>query len=221
MSQIKIEKKIWWKRILFSPTILSKNESRKIAYIAMLTAFSMVANIYDIPLTSDNKISLTIVVSLLTGLILGAVFGFGACVLGDFIGFLMRPGQIYMPWVGLSTGMFAFLTGVIFYAVPSRKKWAFWLKLFVICLVTFVVCTVCINSVGFYFYNKKMGFSTAVLDYVSQKFGGGVSFWSYIIYRLVFKWQIFYSLLNYILFFIAVPALRRVKVLSLSYTQSV
>ena len=191
------------------------------AYIAMLTAFSVVANIYDIPLSNDNKVSLTIVVSLLTGLILGAVFGFGACILGDFIGFLMRPGGIYMPWVGLSTGMFAFLAGILFYAFPSRKKWFFWLKLFAICLVTFVVCTVCINSVGFYYYNKGMGFSTAVLDYVAQKFGGSVSFWSYIAYRLIFKGQIFYSMLNYILFFLAVPALRKVKTLSLSYAQSV
>ena len=221
MSQITMKEKTWWKRIFFSPTVLSKNQSRKMAYIAMLTAFSVVANIYDIPLSSDNKLSLTIVVSLLTGLILGAVFGFGACVLGDFIGFLMRPGQIYMPWVGLSTGAFAFFAGILFYAVSSRKKWVFWLKLFVICLVTFLVCTVCINSVGFYFYNKQMGFSTAVLDYVAQKFGGNVSFWSYIVYRLIFKGQIFYSLLNYTLFFLAVPALRKVKALSLSYTQSV
>ena len=57
-----------------------------------------------------------------------------------------------------------------------------------------------------------MGFSTAVVEYVSQKFGTGVTYFGYVAYRLIFKLQILNSLFNYILLFIALPILgKRLK----------
>lgn len=199
-----------WKRVLFSSTLEGKNESHKIAYIAVMTAFSLVVNMFELKFL-DNQFSLTITVALLTGMIIGSVFGFTACVVGDFIGFLINPSNIYMPWIGLSTGMFAFLSGVIFNGFPTTNKWKVWLKLFLICFLSFFICTIGINSTGFYFYNRAMGFSTAVLDYIAERFGGEVSFLGYVFYRLIFKGQIWNSLFNYVLLFIAVPALSKIK----------
>ena len=42
-----------------------------------------------------------------------------------------------------------------------------------------------------------------------------VSFWVYIFYRLNFKGQIWNSLFNYVVFFVAVPTLARVKPLKI------
>ncbi|MBE7068122.1 MAG: ECF transporter S component [Clostridiales bacterium] len=208
------EKTPFWKRLLFSRTLAGKNQSRKIAYIAVMTALCIATNFFEFKFL-DNQFSLTITVALLTGVIIGAVFGFTACVLGDFLGFLANPAYMYMPWVGLSTGVFALLSGMIFNGFPCEKKWAVWLKLFGVCIVTFLVCTVGINSTGFYFYNRAMGFSTAVLDYIASRFGGDVSFWGYIVYRLIFKGQIWNSVFNYALFIAILPSVARIKALKL------
>ena len=198
-----------WKRFLLSDALTTRNKSHKITAIGVMTALTIVTNFFEFKLF-DNQFSLTIAVAVLTGIILGALFGFTACVVGDFIGFLFNPYNLYMPWVGLSTGMFAFLGGLIFNGFPSGK-WSVWIKLSVISLLTFAVCTIGINSTGFYFYNKAIGFSTSLVEYISQRFGGGVSFWGYVIYRLFFKGQIWNSLFNYALLFIALPALGKIK----------
>ncbi len=197
-----------WKRFLFSQTLAEKNKSHKITYIAVMTALSIATNFFEFKFL-DTQFSLTIAIALLTGIVLGAVFGFTACVVGDFIGFLFNPSNLYMPWVGLSTGMFAFLAGLIFNGFPKRSAW---IKLIFVSILTFLVCTVGINSTGFYLYNRAIGFSTALVDYIAQRFGGGVSFWGYVIYRLIFKGQIWNSLFNYALLFISVPALKRLKI---------
>ena len=204
----------FWKRLLFSRTLEGKNESHKLAYIAVMTALCIATNFFEFKFL-DNQFSLTITISLLTGVIIGAVFGFTACVLGDFIGFLVNPAYMYMPWVGLSTGMFAFLAGVIFNGVTLRGKCALVIKIALVCLLSFLVCTVGINSTGFYFYNKAMGFSTAVLNYIAEKFGGEVSFFGYIVYRLIFKGQIWNSVFNYALFIAILPSVSKIKALKL------
>jgi hypothetical protein len=208
------ERKERWKEVLFSKTLAGKGKAHKIAYIAVMTAFCIVTNLFEFKFL-DNQFSLTIAVALLSGVIIGAAFGFAACFLGDFIGFIVHPAYVYMPWVGLSTGMFAFISGIIFNGCPSQKKWVVWLKLFIVSLLTFFVCTIGINSTGFYYDNKGIGFSTAVVDYIAQRFGGGVSFFGYIVYRLIFKGQIWNSLFNYALFFVVVPMLSKVKALKI------
>ena len=204
----------FWKRLLFSRTLEGKNESHKLAYIAVMTALCIATNFFEVKFL-DNQFSLTITISLLTGVIIGAVFGFTACVLGDFIGFLVNPAYMYMPWVALSTGTFAFLAGVIFNGVTLRGKCALGIKLAFVCVLSFLVCTVGINSTGFYFYNKAMGFSTAVLNYIAEKFGGEVSFFGYIVYRLIFKGQIWNSVFNYALFIAILPSVSKIKALKL------
>ena len=199
-------------RLLFSRVLRQKNKSHKIAYIAVTTAFVVAANMLEIKFL-DNQFSFTILIAMLSGCILGAGAGFAACVLGDFIGFLLHPAYIYMPWVGLSVGTFALITGGIL-EMPWGKmeKGERWVKLLLACFVSFFICTICINSTGFYFYNKAIGFSTAVVEYAAERFGGeGVTFFVYCAYRLIFKGQIWNSLLNYVLLLLVMPLLGRIK----------
>ena len=204
----------FWKQLLFSKVLLSKNKSHKIAYVAVMTAFAIVANFLEFKFM-DNQFSLTIIVALLVGILVGPVYGFCACFLGDFIGFLVHPAYIYMPWVGASTGGFALFSGLIFNFVPTRKKWLVFIKLALICFVTFILCTIVINSTGFYYYNQAIGFSKGVVDFMAERYGGETTFWAYVVYRLFFKGQIWNSLFNYALLFIAVPALNSIKPLKL------
>ena len=203
-----------WRSFLSSKTLAGKGKAHKMAYVSVMTAFCIVANFLEFKFL-DNQFSLTIVVALITGVIIGAGFGFTACVLGDFIGFIAHPAYIYMPWVGLSTGMFAFISGAIFNGFPTQSKWGMWVKLFLVSFLTFFVCTIGINSTGFYFYNKWIGFSAATIEYIANRFGGEVPFIGYILYRLILKGQIWNSLFNYLLFFIAIPTLKSAKPLKL------
>ncbi len=207
------EKKFpFWKQLFFSKTLLSKNKSHKIAYIAILTTFAIAANFLDITL-GDVNFSLSLVVASLIGILLGPLYGFCACFVGDFIGWILNPEGVYMYWVALSTGGFALISGLIFNLVPIRKKWLVFVKLGVISLTTFLVCTVAINSTGFYVYNKLT--NPALIETAGEKFGGDTTFFAYVLYRLFIKGQILNSLVNYILLFIAVPVLNHVKMLKL------
>ena len=69
------------KRLLLSATLADKNASHKIAYIAVMTAIVVVANMFFEFKFADTQFSLTIVVSALCGLIIGPLFGFAACFL--------------------------------------------------------------------------------------------------------------------------------------------
>lgn len=199
-----------WKRVLFSDFMLQRGRAQRIATVGVMTALCIVANMFLEIKFFDVQFSLTIFISVLTGMFIGPMFGFVAVYLGDFLGYVYNSwGYMYMPWVGLSSALFALTAGLVM-GIRIEKKWGIYLKLALICLITFFVCTAGVNSAGFYLYNKYSGFSTAVIEYVEAHFGGNVSYFAYVCYRLIFKLQILNSLVNYALLFAAVPLINAV-----------
>lgn len=190
---------------LFSPFLAGQSKGKKIAFIALFTAINAIANLFFEIKILDIQYSLTIVFSCLTGIFLGPVFGFVSCFVGDLVGFFINSwGYLYMFWVGLSTAMFAFISGIIFSLKYSNKQQI--LKIAIYALASFLVCTILINSTGFYIYNRGMGFSESFLSYVESKTGNrNAGFMLYLGYRLFFKGQIYNSLVNYFLLFILIP----------------
>ena len=201
------------KNVTFSPFMQKANNTQKIAYLGVMTAFSVVANTFLEIKFSDVQFSLTVFISVCMGFLLGGGSGFLVCFLGDLVGYLFNSmGYLYMIWVGLSTACTALISGIIFYAIRIKIKGEFYVKLGLIAILSFLFCTVAINSTGFYFYNYYMGFSQAVIDYVSSVFGGNVGYFGYLAYRLIFKGQIYNSVFNYALCFIALPILSKLKI---------
>lgn len=202
-----------FKQALFSPAVLKAGNAKKLALIGIFTALNVVFNTAFEIRFADVQFSLTIFISCVTGALLGSVFGFFACFLGDFIGFVINSwGYVYMAWVGLSTALTAFIAGIIINGIKFDFKGADYVKTVLISALAFLICTVGVNSTGFYFYNYGMGFSQAVIDYVSERFGGEVGYLGYLIYRLFFKGQIFNCVLNYALTVAFLPALLRIKI---------
>lgn len=186
-----------WKELLFSKTLAKKNTSHKIAYIAVVTAFVVIANMFEFKF-ADTQFSLTIVISALSGILLGPIFGFAACFLGDLVGFLYNSaGYMYMPWIGLSMGVTSMLAGLILNGIPSKNKWGLYVKLGVVCLCNLLICTVAINTTAFWILYAK------------------TDYWTYLCARLFVQGQIWNSLFNFVLLFIAVPALKRIKPLKI------
>lgn len=200
------------KGLFVSDLIRYSSLTKRIAFIGVTTALMIVSNMLLEFKMMDIQFSITILMSFLSGVLLGSAFGFLSCVLGDAIGFLVHnAGFIYMPWVGLSMGMVAFFAGLIVNGFDFKFKGQLYLKVALVSVITFVVCSILINSTGFYYYNLKMGFSTAVIEYVASKFGSGVTYWGYVAYRMIFKGQIYNSILNYALCFIFVPVIKKIK----------
>ncbi len=186
-------------RLLFSKLLADKRTSQRIAYIGVMTAFCVVANMFFEFKFADVQFSLTIFVSALTGVLIGPVFGFVACFLGDLVGFLYHSaGYTYMPWIGISMGLIALLFGGAFTLVKGNGRlWAVYIKIGVLSLLTFLLCTVAVNTTAFWLLYAK------------------VDYWTYLIARLFVQGQIWNSVVNYALLFLALPILSRIKPLKI------
>ena len=187
------------KRLLFSATLAEKNASHKIAYISVMTAIVVVANMFFEFKFADTQFSLTIVVSALCGLIIGPLFGFAACFLGDLVGYLYHSaGFAYMPWIGIAMGMVALVTGFVVNGIKIKYKWGIYVKIAIVCVLTFLIFTVGVCISAFWLLYVKV-----------------VPYFTYLAFRLFISVLIWYSLVNYALLFVIVPIVLRIKALNL------
>ncbi len=193
MSKENTPKPSFWKRLWLSPTLAEKTLSQRIAYIGVVAAFVTVANTFEFKLF-DTQFSLTLFASALSGVLLGPLFGFVACFVGDLVGFFANSsGFAYMPWVGIAMGMTSLIFGVVVNGISTKRKGFFFLKLGAACVLSFLVSTVAINTTAFWLLYSK------------------VTYWQYLVTRLFVGGQIWSSLINYVLLFVALPALSKIK----------
>jgi ECF transporter S component (folate family) len=184
------------KRWLFSDVMCESSSTQKIAYVAVMTALCVICNMFFEFKFADTQFSLTLFFSAITGIIIGPIFGFIACFLGDLVGFLFNSGGfMYMPWIGIAMGMVALVSGLVMTAFNGKKNWFLYVKLLIVCLLTFLISTVLINTTAFWvLYNTKE-----------------VPYFAYLFTRLFVQGQIFNSLFNYALLFITYPTFLKVK----------
>lgn len=180
--------------ILFSRFLANKTHTKKIAYLGLFAAFSIVISLFEIPIGA-TQISLTILASAIIGILSGAGSGFAACFIGDLIGFMItKPGLTYSPFIGISSGLFAFFAGLLTLKI-AKRKWFMYFKIAIYCIFTLFVCTIFINTTYMYFaYNKN-----------------SLSYFNYVIFRLFTSLQIVNSIVNYALLFIVYPYLKKIK----------
>ena len=185
------------RRLIFSEIMEGSTATQKIAYVAIMTALCVVCNMFFEFKFADTQFSLTIFFSAMTGMIIGPLFGFVACFLGDLVGFLYNSGGfMYMPWVGLSMGLVALITGFIMNGINLNFKGGVFIKIAIVSITTFLVCTVAINTTAFWIlYNDT---ST-------------VPFFAYLGTRLIVKGQLWNCLFNYGLLFILYPIVLKIK----------
>lgn len=122
------------------------NKTGRIAYTAVLTALCVIANVFDIKVSDAFQISLVATVGFVSGYLLGGGYGFAACFIGDLIGAIINPHGAYNPIVGIGTGLWGLIPGLVF-SFPKGNKY---LKL----AISFVICSVVIsgfvNTLGIY-----------------------------------------------------------------------
>ena len=183
----------WVKRLFFSPFVLKQKRSRKIAYVATMVALSIVCNMFFEFKLGTVQYSLTTAISCLIGILLGAGSGFVACFIGDAVGFFVHPYGAYTPWIGLATGLMAFISGFVFHFFKNKSNASIYVKLGLIAISTFLLCSLCINSVFLWlaYYNTT-------------------SFTAFLTTRYFVHGQIWVSILNYVVLFIVIPLIKQV-----------
>ena len=180
-----------WKRLLFSRTLQEKNKSHKVAYIALMTALTVVINALEIKL-GGIQFSLTIFIAAFSGLYLGALSGFCCCFLGDMIGFFIHPFGEYSPWIGISTGLMAFIIALCVLPKNAKKGLAAYLALG--CVGIFLICTCGITTV-----------------YLNRVWYASMSYRECLIMRLFVQGQVWNSVGNSLLTVVGLPLLVKVK----------
>ena len=191
MSQKKLK---WWERLLFSDLLAGQSMSRKIAVIGVMTAVMVVANMFFEFKLAETQFSFTLVLSALTGVIIGPLFGFVACFMGDLVGFFYHSaGFAYLPWIGISLGLTAVIAGLVINGLPQGGKGFLFVKIGLVCILTFSICTLAINTTAFWILYSKVDYGT------------------YLISRLFVQGQIWNSLFNYALLFVIVPMVKKLK----------
>lgn len=135
---------------------MPKSVTFRLCCIAILSALSIVCNMYSITVTSDISISFTYIIAFLSGVFLGPIDGFAVGAIGDGIGCIIAPKGPYAPSVTLSSA----LMGVIFWTVFKLfRRLPFYLKIIIGYLLVFVVCSVLINSTTWYImYSSKANY---------------------------------------------------------------
>ncbi len=118
-------------------------KTQKIANIAMLAALSVAVNVLQIP-TPMAQFSLVATVCFVAGVLLGPVEGFAVAFIGDLIAGIVAPLGVYSPIIGIGTSLFGLVPGIIF----SFCKGKVWLKAVVAYLITFVLTSVLLNTIG-------------------------------------------------------------------------
>ena len=164
------------------------------------------------------EFSLTIFFSVLAGMLIGPPLGFCAAFLGDGIGFLINGGGfMYYWWVALSCSTMALISGLVTNFISFRSERGAYIKLTLICALTLAICSVGINSTGMYYLGLKIYMPPNVVKVVESQFGGNLTFGIYLLIRFFILGQIFNSILNYGLLFVALPTLISIKPLKLDF----
>lgn len=203
-----------WKRILFSPVILEKSDAHKIAYIGVMTALCIAANFSEIKFAT-TQFSLTMFITILTGMIIGPLPGAATAFLADGIGYIASGMRYpYYWWVALSVAVMAIIGGLII-RLPLRFRGSIYVKLSIICVLTFLVCSLAINSTGMFYLGFKIYIDKGVLAKANELFGGNLTFGIYLLIRFFILGQIWNSVVNYVLLFAALPILKSIKYLKL------
>lgn len=203
-----------WKRILLPKLLLEKSFAQQLAYVGVMTALCIVVNTFEIKFMS-TQFSFTMFMSVLAGILIGPLCGAGAVFLGDGIGYICSGMRYpYYWWVALSVAMMAVIAGLVM-RIPFKFRASIFVKLAMIVVLTFVICSFAINTTGMYYIGLNIYLDKNVIEAAESFFGGELTLGIYFVIRFFILGQIWNSLVNYALLFAVIPTLKAVKPLKL------
>lgn len=159
--------------VVFTRFFASLSAAKKIAYLAVFIALSVVVNSFIEISTPSTKITFTYFVCFFAGFLMGPLPGFLVGFLGDAIGFLLVPQDVY--WLfGLTLGLYGMIAGFV-RKLPLRGRAGVFGKACIALLVNYLFITCFLNSLVNYSYQYIF------LPHVVE----GKTFWIFLTGRLV------------------------------------
>lgn len=125
--------------------IADLSKTKKVVYASVLTAFCVVANVFDVQISDALQISFVATVGFVAGYLLGGGYGFAVCFTGDLIGAIVNPHGPYNPVIGFGTGLWGLIPGVAFGFFKGNDK----VKTIVSFIIGFLTISCGINTFGF------------------------------------------------------------------------
>lgn len=133
---------------VYSFTIKKKrcnlSKTQKIVYTAMFSALSFIANYFTIKVSDALQLSLVATVGFFAGYMLGAGLGFTASFMGDLICGIIAPFGAYSPIIGIGSGLWGFVPGIIFNSFKGND----YVKAIISFIVCFILNSFLVNTLG-------------------------------------------------------------------------
>ncbi len=119
-------------------------KTQKLVYTAVFSALCFVANYFTIKISDAFQISLVATVGFVSGYVLGAGLGFTAAFVGDLICGIVAPFGAYNPIIGIGTGLWGFIPGVIFTCIRCNE----YIKAGISFVLCFILNSFFVNTLG-------------------------------------------------------------------------
>lgn len=118
--------------------------TQELVYVALCSALCFLANYFTIKASDVIQISFVALAGFVAGILLGGSLGFTASFIGDLLCSIIHPFGAYNPIIGIGSGLFGLIPGVIF----SFKKGNKYFKVILSSILTFICCTFFVNTLG-------------------------------------------------------------------------
>lgn len=126
--------------------------AKKAAYLAVFIALCVVTNSYlEIDISPSNKITFNYVLLFYAGFLLGPLPGFAVGFLGDAIGFILKPQDVYW-FFGVTLGLIGVIAGLIRNLIPLKGRKGIYAKACIALSLCFVLITLLVNTLVNYSY---------------------------------------------------------------------
>ena len=122
----------------------SLSTTQKIVYTAIFSALSCVVNSLTIKASDVWQISFVSTIGFVAGYTLGAGLGFASAFIGDLIGGIITPFGAYNPIIGIGTGLWGFIPGVIFTCFKGNN----YVKTIISFAIGFILSSFVVNTFG-------------------------------------------------------------------------
>ncbi len=120
------------------------SKTQRLVYASILSALAFIANYFTIKASDLFQISFVSTVGFLAGYLLGAGWGFAASFIGDFICGIVMPFGAYNPIIGIGTGLWGFVPGIIFTHFRGND----YVKTIISFIICFVLNSFAVNTFG-------------------------------------------------------------------------
>lgn len=120
-------------------------KTKKIADLAIILAFAMIANLISWTIPFFGRFSLVYTMAYIAGIFFGPLIGLCITMLGDLIPALIFPqGGAWMPLITIGTGLISFIVGLANKYIRLNFQW----RLIIGAIAAYILCTAIIIPLG-------------------------------------------------------------------------